>query len=93
MAKGMWIRRQAIDPNRLVDYALRLDVSAVIRRVGFLMEVCETCSRKQSERLRERLTATYHLLDPTLPNDGRYLARWRLRLNVTREEIEAGRSV
>jgi len=40
VAKGFWMRRQDMDIGRLVGYALRLDVGAVIRRLGFLLEVC-----------------------------------------------------
>ena len=29
------------------------------------------------------------LLDPVLPPEGKFLARWRLRLNVSPEEIQA----
>ena len=92
VAKGFWMRRGNVDIARLVDYALRLDVGAVIRRLGFLLEVCGIEAPADLERLRARLTATYHLLDPTLPPEGKRLARWRIRLNVTPEEIEALRS-
>jgi len=92
VAKGFWMRRHDVDAGRLVDYALRLDVGAVIRRLGFLLEVCGIDAPADLERLRARLTATYDLLDPTLPAEGRRLARWRLRVNVTPEEIETLRS-
>lgn len=88
VAKGFWMRRRDVDIGRLVDYALRLDVGAVIRRLGFLLEACGTVAPADLERLRARLTATYHLLDPTLPAEGKRLARWRIRVNVTPEEIE-----
>jgi len=37
--------------------------------------------------VHEHLTATYAILDPLLPREGKFLARWRLRLNVDFEEI------
>ena len=89
VAKGLWMRREEIDPSRLVDYALRLDVGAVTRRLGFLMEVLELDAPRELDRLRSRLTASYAVLDPLLPAEGKYLARWRLRLNVEPEEIES----
>jgi predicted transcriptional regulator of viral defense system len=92
VAKGFWVRRSDVDVGRLVDYALRLDVGAVIRRLGFLLEISGIDAPADLERLRARLTATYHLLDPTLPAEGRRLARWRIRVNVTPEEIETLRS-
>jgi len=92
VARGFWIRRDALNVERIVDYALRLNVGAVIRRLGYLLEASGTDAPAEIERLRTRLTTTYQLLDPTLPPEGRRLARWRLRLNVTPEEIEAIRS-
>jgi predicted transcriptional regulator of viral defense system len=38
VAKGLWIRGEAIDVERLVGYALRLGVGAVTRRLGYLLE-------------------------------------------------------
>lgn len=89
VAKGFWVRRRDVDVKRLVDYALRLDVGAVIRRLGYLLEAYEVDARDQIERLRSRLTASYQLLDPLLPPEGKFLARWRLRVNVSLEEILA----
>lgn len=89
VAKGFWMRRDDIDLDRLVDYALRLGVGAVIRRLGFLLEVLEVDAPPALDRLRGRLTASYALLDPMLPDEGKFLARWRLRLNVEPDEIES----
>ncbi|MFN0117971.1 MAG: type IV toxin-antitoxin system AbiEi family antitoxin [Elusimicrobiota bacterium] len=89
VAKALWMRRDAIDTKKLVRYAVRLDVTAVINRLGHLMEVLEVGSQTDLESLRRRLTATYVLFDPLLPAEGKFLARWRLRLNVSAEEIKA----
>ena len=89
VAKGFWMRRGDIETSRLVDYALRLNVGAVIRRLGFLLEVFEVNAPRELERLRRRLTASYAVLDPMLPDEGTFFARWRLRLNIEPEEIES----
>ena len=87
VAKGFWMRSEDINPRKLVDYALRLDVGAVIRRLGFLLETFGVNAPRELDRLRQQLTASYAILDPLLPDEGRYLAKWRLRLNVNPEEI------
>jgi predicted transcriptional regulator of viral defense system len=89
VAKGLFMRRSEVDTKRLVDYALRLGVGAVIRRLGYLVETYGIAAPQDLARLRETLTPTYNLLDPVLPAEGRFLARWRLRLNVSLEEIHA----
>lgn len=87
VAKGFWMRRDDIDYGKLADYGLRLDVGAVIRRLGFLLETFEVDAPRELERLQRRLTATYAILDPLLPDEGKFMARWRLRLNVDPDEI------
>ena len=89
VAKGFWMRRDDIDPARLVDYALRLNVGAVIRRLGFLLEMFEVDAPLDLNRLRRRLTTSYALLDPQMPKEGKLLSRWRLRLNIEPEEIKS----
>jgi len=88
VAKGFWMRRRDMDVKKLVEYALVLDIGAVYRRLGYLLELFETGETGQLELLRKKLTATYVLLDPMLPAEGKFMARWRLRLNVSPEEIE-----
>lgn len=88
-AKGFWIRRSDMDARRMVEYALRLDINAVIGRLGYLMELLEIGAESDRAALRERLGKAYVLLDPTLPAEGRFLAKWRLRLNIAAEELRA----
>ena len=89
VAKGLWIRRTDFSARKLVDYALRLGIGAVIRRLGYLMESYDIGPPEEVARLREHLTDTYCLLDPVLPSEGTFLARWRIRLNVNSEEVLA----
>jgi predicted transcriptional regulator of viral defense system len=89
---GTWMVRERIDTAKLVDYAMRLRVGAVIRRVGHLLDSCSIGTEADRKTLAAHLTKTYDPLDPSLPAQGRYDARWRLRLNVEQDEIEAVRS-
>lgn len=90
--KGAWMRRDAVNPDTLVDYALRLNSGAVIRRLGFLMDSCDLGLDRHRDALRARLTATYHLLDPVLSKEGPYDSRWRLQVNVNPEELLGARA-
>lgn len=91
VAKGLWMKRDALKTERLVDYALRLDVGAVVRRLGFLLEHYGLGDASALGPLRAKLTATYQRLDPLLPAEGAFLSRWRLQLNITPEELDAVR--
>lgn len=89
VAKGLWIRRQDVNISLLIRYGQRLKVRAILQRLGFLLETYELGDRNDLGFLQRLLTNTYVLLDPTLPAEGHYLRRWRLRLNVTPEELRA----
>jgi predicted transcriptional regulator of viral defense system len=89
VAKGLWMRRRDTDIDRLVRYATRIGVGAVLRRLGFLLEVYELGDACHLDELRSSLTATYVRLDPVLPAEGKRLRRWRLQLNVDPEELRA----
>lgn len=90
VAKGLWMRRDDMEVRKLVDYAVELDSGAVTRRLGWLLETLGFKAGEQLERLRARVTAFYVLADPALPSDGPYYSRWRIRLNVSPEEVRAG---
>lgn len=89
VAKGLWIQQEKVQIPKLGEYALRLGVGAVIRRLGFLLELYEIATPEAIQPLQQRLTSTYVPLDPVLPSEGKYLRRWRLRLNVSPEELRA----
>jgi predicted transcriptional regulator of viral defense system len=89
VAKGFSMKHQQIDPQKLIDYAVKLNVGAVNRRLGFLMELYNIGSRIHWDYLKTTLTPTYQLLDPDLPAEGHHIAKWRLRLNIPQEELLA----
>ena len=91
VAKGLWMKRDVLKVERLVDYAQRLGVGAVVRRLGYLLERFDLADTSELEPLRDMLTATYQRLDPMLLAEGVFLSRWRLQLNVTPEELDAVR--
>ena len=92
VAKGLWMRHEDMQPAKLVGYALRLGVGAVIRRLGYLLELYAIAPKDQLMRLKNTLTATYGPIDPMLPKEGPHLRRWRLQLNVTPQELETIRT-
>jgi predicted transcriptional regulator of viral defense system len=92
VARGLWMRREDMNPTRLVDYALRLGIGAVTRRLGYLLELYSIAPEAELTRLRRVLTATYLPLDPILPREGPHAARWRLQVNISPEELEGVRA-
>jgi predicted transcriptional regulator of viral defense system len=91
VAKGLWMRHEDIKVDLLIDYAERLGVGAVTRRIGYLLELYELASPEQLQRLAQTLSATYALLEPSAGKTGPHLRRWRLQLNVSDQELIAVR--
>lgn len=89
VAKGLWLRREDINVSRLIQYAKRLGIGAVIRRLGFILDIYKIGTPQEHEKLRSLLTTTYVRLDPVLPAEGKLLRRWRLQLNVLPQELLA----
>ncbi|MBI4905740.1 MAG: transcriptional regulator [Acidobacteria bacterium] len=89
VAKGLWMRRDDVKAGQLIDYALRLGVGAVVRRLGYLLDFYQIAPPEELDRLRRSLSATYAMLDPMLPAEGAYVSGWRLRVNVAPDEFEA----
>jgi predicted transcriptional regulator of viral defense system len=87
VAKAFSIKHQLINLKKIIDYAMKIDVGAVIRRLGYLMELYQIGSQIHWDFLKTKLTATYQVLDPELPASGPFLAKWRLNLNIPEEEL------
>lgn len=81
------MRRQDLNTDRLVEYALKMDIGVVIRRLGYLLELYKIGTMEHLETLLGSLTDTYARLDPLLPAEGKFLRKWRLQLNVTPDEL------
>ena len=92
VAKGLWIRQSDIRVTKLLEYATRLHVGSVYRRLGYLLELFGLAQEAELQSLRNTLTATYAPLDPSLPREGPHVAKWRLQLNVPAEELLVARS-
>jgi predicted transcriptional regulator of viral defense system len=97
-AKGLYgyARRPDARPDQLTDYAVRMDNQAVIKRLGYLMELFDLPTKFPTARWTEvatqwqpGLSAGFVRLDPRLPSEGPYDRRWRLRLNVPDERLLA----
>ena len=93
VAQGLAMRRDALNASLMARYAVQLGVAAVVGRLGYLLETLVLAPAGELESLRKALSPAYARLDPGVPAEGPYLRRWRLRLNVPREELlAAGRT-
>lgn len=86
-AKGIWMRRSDLSVDRLIQYAAKMKIGAVIRRLGYILEIYGIGTPENSNSLQGLLTESYVKLDPILPSEGKFIRKWRLQLNVTPNEL------
>lgn len=89
LARGLWLRKEELDEERLVAYAERLGHKAAARRVGFLLRTYQLGREETRAALQAFTTLGFDPLDPTLADDGPHDAKWRLRINIEPEELKA----
>ena len=89
VAIGLWMRQDDFDWSKLAHYARKLDRRSVAQRLGYLLEIYGLGTPSLIESLQEMVSSGYTRLDLLLPDKGPYLARWRLRLNLEPETLQA----
>lgn len=88
IGKALYIARQSVNYDKLSGYCRQFDVQAVIKRLGFLLELLEI-ENPIINQLQELKTESYIPLDPTLPKEGKRSGRWNIQENVDLETIQA----
>jgi len=69
-----------VDLNRVIEYAKRLENSAVLKRLGFLCDKMGIPIDIQPDDLSKG----YSLLDPSMNGNGRANSKWKIRENVSK---------
>jgi predicted transcriptional regulator of viral defense system len=89
LGKGLWMRRDDLDQERLVHHVERLNHKAAAKRIGFLLETYDLGQPETIHALQSLISRGYDLLDPALPNEGPHRPRWRVRVNLDPDELKA----
>lgn len=87
-AKAIYASKDKIEWGKLLDYAIRFDSQAVIKRLGFLLETLDVGQAVTNE-LQKIKTSSYALLDTELPKTGKRLSRWSIQQNLETETIKS----
>src|SRR4030067_2629468 len=86
-AKGLWNARREIDYQKMLEYTQRMANSAVIKRLGYLMESLEIDGQVPLGNLRNLIKKGFSSLDPSVSRKGRFNTKWNLIINVNSEEL------
>jgi len=88
IARAIYISREKIRFDTLMDYAITFNSQAVIKRLGFLLEMLEI-ETNIIEKLQNKRTNSVVTLDTELPKSGKIVTKWSIQQNIETETIKA----
>lgn len=88
VARAIYASKDKIKYDTLLEYAKKFDSQAVIKRMGFVLEILEINTTIIQE-LQQMKTASYVVLDTELPKTGKRISRWSIQQNLETETIKS----
>lgn len=74
--------------DKMITYCMAIDNIAATKRMGFLAELLEKRGLKAFIKYaRQQKNQSYNVFDPSGTDKGEFVNDWRLRLNISRNEI------
>lgn len=88
IVKGLWIQKEKIDFNKLLNYALKFNKGVVIKRLGYILESLNLKDADYLDKLRVRINNRYYILDPLLTTEETYKNSWKCIANIGPQEMK-----
>ena len=88
IARAIYISKDKIKFDTMLEYVKRFDSQAVVKRLGFLLELLKIQTNIIDE-LQKLKTISYITLDTELPKSGKYNTRWSVLQNLETETIKS----
>ncbi len=86
IAKAIYKSKDKIEYQKLLEYAEKFNSQAVIKRLGFLLELLEI-KHPIIEKLQKLRTNSFVLLEPSHPKEGKTIFRWAIQQNIDTNSI------
>lgn len=86
--KGLWIQREKIDFEKLLNYVIKFNKIVVIKRLGYILEILNLKDELYLKYLKERIDNKYYILDPLLTTNETYRNSWKFIANIGPQEIK-----
>jgi predicted transcriptional regulator of viral defense system len=88
IARAIYTSKDKLKFDILLEYTKKFKSQAVIKRLGFLLELLGIGKQITGE-LQKIKTASYILLDTELPKSGKMISRWSIQQNLETETIKS----
>lgn len=91
IAKGIWITKDSVNYKKLYEYTDKFKKTVVAKRLGFILETYGIDKDNIIALLHNEVKKhrSYPLLDPVLPDEGKYIKHWGLKVNLSPAELKA----
>jgi predicted transcriptional regulator of viral defense system len=77
-----------LKPSKLIDYCIAIGNKSATKRMGLLAEMLKPQQLKSFiEFAKKEVNKKYNVFDPAGLDEGEFVNAWRLRLNISREDI------
>ena len=86
IAKAIYKIKDKIDYPKILQYAKHFDSQAVIKRLGFLLELLEM-KNPMIDELQKMRTNSIVTLEPSYLKEGKIISRWAIQQNIDTESI------
>ena len=90
IARAIYISKEKIRFDTLLDYVKKFDSQAVIKRLGFLLETLDI-NNNIIDELQKMKSASYVVADTELPKTGKRISRWSIQQNIETETTKSQR--
>ena len=90
ISHALYKSRAVLNPEKMLNYTHRFGYDAVVRRLGFLLEVLDILP-ELARALKEQINkpASYVALDTALPKSGLMYSRWGIIQNLDLQTIQS----
>lgn len=88
VARAIYSTKEKLDYKKLLEYTIKFDSQAVIKRLGYILELFEIKTEIIND-LQKLKTASYVVLDTELPKTGKRNSRWSIQQNLDIETIKS----
>lgn len=88
VAKALWNAREELDFEKLLNYALKMENGAILKRLGYLLNMLKIKTTNDfNKKIKNNISKGYNLLDVTKRKKGKYSSEWNLMINVSDKDL------
>jgi len=82
------VEQAQLNGEKLITYSKTINNKAVTKRIGYLCEILDKKGTKSFIKYaKDQVNNKYNLFDPQRAEKGVFVAEWKLRMNLSKEEI------